>query len=238
MATACFFNGVRLWQNAKTLRAVPSAQGAAAKTGMSRIRGRVNNRSPNHLYDITVFTSIPPVTQISANYGRQATHHLYNLQVQKMLVEQSRSFGHLAWVVDDSKKLSVASAATGGPNVSVTFSNFTAWTPVVNDLILFRNPVTGDGFVTVVEAVGAAPPYTVQVDLQRTGLDRDTIAVDLTTAWKAYLVAYYFPMSQFLQPVWRDVPSQGEDKHSFDVQWQFRSEEHAVWAPGATLSLE
>lgn len=237
-STICCHNGVRLWKNAKTLRAMPAAQGATVKGGMSKKRGRVSNRSPNHLYEITVFTSIPPVTQISAAYGRQATHHLYNLQTQAALVGQSRTYGHLAWVVDDDVKQDVASPATGGAAVTVTLDSFSNWTPIAGELVLLRNPVTGDGFVSTITFVGSGPPYTIRCDLQRTDINRATEDVDITTAWKVYRCAYYFPMTQFLRPVWREVPSQGEDKHSFDVQWQFRSEEHAVYATAAALDLE
>ena len=237
MATAAFANGVRLWKNAMTLRAVPAAQGAATKGGQSRKHGRVSNRSPNFLWDITVMTSIPPVTQINSDYGRQATHHLYMLQTGAQLVAQSKTLIHLAWVVDDSVTQDVNANATGGAAVDVTLDSFDNWTPVAGELVLFRNPTTGDGFVTTIDLVGAGPPYTIRCDLQRTALDRSTEDVDVTTAWKVYRCAYYFPGCQKVRPNWQDVPSQGEDKHS-TATFTLRSEADPVYNTGvATLDL-
>lgn len=237
--TICCYNGVRLWKNAMTLRAVPAANGAVAKAGMSKKRGRVNNRSPNNLWEITVMTSIPPVTEISSAYGRQATHHLYMLQIGSQLIDQSRSFGHLSWVVDDDYKQDVASVSGSGAATDVTLDSFTNWTPVAGELVLLRNPVTGEGFTSPISVVGAGPPYTIRVNANRTGLDRqdEDVSGDITTAWKAYRCAYYFPMCQHVRPNWNEVPSQGEDKHSM-AGWQIRSEADAIYAATATLDLE
>ena len=237
MTTQCYADGIRLWEDAKTLRASPSAQGAVGKTGQSRVRGLLDNRSPNHLYEIAVRTTIPPVTQIDAVYGRQATHHLYNLQTQKLLVEASRANLFLSWVVDDALINSVTGGPFTGASQVVTLTDYSGFTPLNGTYYLLRNPTTGEGIVAQCGAVGAGAPYTMALDLVRTGLDRTSEDVTVTSAWKVYPVAYHFPMCQFVRTLWPEVDGQGLDRHSFDVQWLFRSSAHAVWAAAADLDL-
>lgn len=224
-STVAFFNGVRLWKNAKTLRAEPiNTIGRAG--GLSKKRGRIKPRSPSGLWDIMVSTSIPPVTEISTLVGRQATHHLEVLQTQERLNDECRSYGYVSWVVDEEHKLDVAGSETGGPNVVVDYTG-AGFTAVVGQDVLFRNPSTGEGFVTRIEALPGAGQMTV--DLQAYDLDRELVAVDITSGWDILLVAYYFPFAGFERMVWQEVPSQGEDKHSMNVQYAFVSESPAVY---------
>ena len=235
MSTCCYFNGVRLWKNASTLRANPRTSGAMSKIGLGKKRARMYPRSPNALYDISVMTSVPPVTQISATVGRQATHHLYMLQTEALLVDQGRGYGHLAWVVDnDTNDLTGSNA--GGAAQTIALASYAGFTPVTGDYLLFRNPVTGDGFVTVATAVGAGPPYTVQCNMVRTGLDRADENVATTSAWEVLRVAYYFPYAQYQQVGWTETPSQAEDKHG-TCQWRFISEANALYPTTSLLDL-
>lgn len=232
-STVAFFNGVRLWKNAKSLRAEPGAQ-VGRVGGLGKRHGRIKVRSPNALYDVSVFTSIPPVTEISTTVGRQATHHLEVLQTQARLVAQSRSHGYISWVVDESHKLDVSGSVAGGANKTVAYAG-SGFVPAAGDYVLFRNPTTGDGFVTQVESIPGAGQ--ILVDLQSRDLDRNLASVDITAGWDILLTAYHFPYAGFERMVWREVPSQGEDKHSMDVQYTFASETDAVYATAYVRDL-
>lgn len=233
MSTICCFNGVKLWQNAKTLRAEPSSQ-IGRVAGLGKKKGRIKPRSPNALYDITVFTSIPPVTEISTLVGRQATHHLEVLQTQARLVAEGRSYGYVSWIVDESHKLDVTNSETGGTGVVVEYTG-SGFTPAAGQYVLFRNPSTGEGFVTAISAVN--PGVSITVDLQKRNLDRGLDNVNITSAWDILLTAYHFPYATFERMSWREVPSQGEDKHSMDVQYSFVSESDAVYQSTYTRDL-
>jgi hypothetical protein len=151
------------------------------------------------------------------------------LETQKRLVEQSISYGDISWVVDEDQVLDVSGAETGGANVVVEVDDYSGFTPVVGQYVLLRNPVTGDGFVAEVEAVGAGAPYNITVDLQQTDVNRNTEDVNITSAWKVYLTAYHFPMAVFMRSQWTEVPSQAEDKYAFHVSYQFQAESDVVY---------
>jgi hypothetical protein len=194
--------------------------------GLSRKRGRIKPRSPSGLWDVFVFTSIPPVTEIDTTVGRQATHHLEVLQTQERLNNEAQAYGYVSWVVDEAHKLDVVNNETGGAAVVVEYSG-SGFTPAVGQDVLLRNPSTGEGFVTRILALPGAGQMTL--NLQKYDLDRELVAVDITSGWDILLVAYYFPFTGFERMTWREVPSQGEDKHSLDVQYAFVSESPAVY---------
>lgn len=236
MSTACYYNGVRLWQNGMTLRANPRTMVQNTKAGLARKKGRLYPRSPNSMYEIQVMTSIPPVTEIDTTVGRQATHHLYMLQTQKALVDQARAFGYVSWVVDDAFKNDVSSVAGTGASAVITLSSFAGFTPTVGCYVLVRNPTTGAGFVSPVTVVGSGPPYTIAVACQAPDLDRTLQDVTVTSAWDVLLTAYHFPYSQYMQVGWTETPSQGEDKHG-TAQWRFISESDVVYDTSYALDL-
>ena len=232
-STVCFYNGVRLWKNAMTLRANPRSGAPSTKIGLGKKKGRVYPRSPNNFYEIMVSTSVPPVTAISTAVGRQATHHLYMLQTQKRLVDQSRSYGYLSWVVDEEYVLTVSGGPYAGANQVVSYTG-SGFVPASGQYVLVRNASTGDGFVTQVEGTGV---NTLTIDCQNRNLDRALASVSVTAGWKIYLVAYHYPYTMFLNMAWGEAESQGEDKHSMNVQYVFESESDVVNASAYDLDL-
>lgn len=241
-----FFNGVRLWQTALNARERPATGAETRKSGLSRTRGLMNPRNPNFTSTISVSTTVLPIDGDTPNskaafsgYTRQATRMIYILKTLKQLRDQSMSFGDVAWVEDEDEYASI----TGGPYTGATGVTLSApgFTPASGDYVLWRNPATGDGFVTAVAGYAGS---VLSTTLQSYTLERDRttglpILQDrtITSSWLCYRVAYYWPRSS---PILMDdppAPARAEDKYAMNVSWQFVSETDAVFSTNLSVDL-
>lgn len=248
--SAAFWKGVRCWQFAKCLRVQPAASGIQPKIGAGRRRARLSTRSPNFAYQIVVPCWMAAVSGDHAKSvaaltgaGRQVTRQIYVSKTLEMFMEQSGGAygpGDLAWVEDIDDVLPVGLAAGGGEDVVVTYTPGT-YAPAVGDLVLFRNPADGSGFVTTITGHVGSPTYTMTVDLQRPTAERDETTgefilqdVDITTDWEILRVSYYYPSCVFQSMNDAEVPSQVEDKWVQNISYQFMAEKGIVYPAAMT----
>ena len=121
MSKAVYFKGVRLWQHLRYWNAYANRTGEMAFQGVKQAGIHLNPESPNFNREITVHTTIEPVTAID-DLSQQATVHAAILQKEVGLLAVSDSLGDLAWVEDITQKGSVSGAETAGAGVPDTTS--------------------------------------------------------------------------------------------------------------------
>lgn len=240
MASAAFWKGVRCWQFAKCLRVQPQPGALQPKVGLDKVRARIDARSPNFVYQILVPCWMRAVDGDNgvaslSGQGRQVTRQIYMGKTLEFFVDNAQALGQLAWVEDTSDVLAVAAGASGGTDVDVTYTAAT-YDPSAGDLVLFRNPNTGEGFVTTITLVGAKPPYTMRVNLQRPTVARNTSTgepvmedVDITTDWEILKVSYYYDKVAFSSMSDPEVPTMVEDKTVLNCAYTFMAEAGIVY---------
>lgn len=237
LKSLAFFNGVRLWEYAITLRAPPLPGNEVRKGGLSRPRGLLNPRSRGFVCEPYVVTSVEPQTAVG-DLSRQVTKTLQMLQTQDLLIGQSQTLGYLSWVQHEEEFVEVDGIVAGGAAATVPYTG-AGFAPAVGQRVLLRGP-DGEGFVTSITAAGGG---NIQVNLQRDTLDRDSSGdpvvedVDIDTAWRVYLVRYYFPRTVFEQMDDPEVDSRAEDSYSLAVRYTFSSESPVQYAALYAMDL-
>lgn len=247
--SAVFFNGVRCWQYAKCIRVAPSGNTNSAKAGVSRRRGRINQRSPNFIYQITVPAYMPPIDGDHAGSksaltgaSRQVTRQIYIGKTLEFFIDNSgedKGLGRLAWVQDDTEKLTVTGGPYSGDNQVISYTG-SGFTPASGDIVVIRSPSTSAGFVGSVEAIGTG---TITVDCKTYGAERDAngdperVSVTVSSGWEIYKAQYYYDRVQFQQMQDQEVGNMVEDKTIMDVRYLFQSEAGIVYPAAMTPSF-
>lgn len=223
-----YFNGVRLWEWLKHWKPTPTRGAPIRKTGVARKLSKQNPHSPNFTYEIAVHTSVRPVTALAGTHlGRQETFNLQMLQTEQKLIEQSDGHGYLAWVQDNSWSITPTAVINPGsfPGTgTIQHGVSPPYTPAVGNLILLRNPTTGDGFVSPILSLG-----TNEFQL--------SFAQSVSTSWRAMLVEFYFPEAVFENLQGWESASQAEDRHTFNATYLFTATAHLVYPSGYTVDL-
>lgn len=220
-----FFNGHRLWQDLKHWKPTPVRAGPARKMGLARRLGTLNAKSPNYFYEVSVHTSVHPVTAVS-DLGRQETFNLQLLQVMENLIEASTEPGYLSWCQDNTEYVTVSGVTPPGsyPGAGAFTYTGAGFVPAAGQDVLFRDPTSGAGFCARLTAGGA-------------GSGAAPFAEAVAIGWQVVLVRYYFPTACFVTLGGWDTATQAEDRHAFDVTYQFEAAAHSVYRPSYLMDL-
>lgn len=243
--SVAFFKGVRLWQNAGSLRAQPQ-QAMQPKLGASRARARLDNRSPNVLYQIMVNCWIVPIgdtfhpdsKSALGSRGKQVSRQVYSAKTLELLVDSQgldKGLGQLAWVEDEDNYMTVSVGSAGGDAASITCATTASgWEPSVGDYVAIVDPSTGSGFTTQVDAYPGGG--VLGADMNDYTNDRDpsdgepvTTPHAVSTSYLVYDVAYLYDKVKWLAMI--DPPPQGPgaDKWSPNISYQFASEAGIIY---------
>lgn len=242
-----FWKGVRLWQMAGSCRAQPQGMNQP-KAGVTRRRGRLDNRGPNFLYQLAVNTWIPAIEgdhveskAVLTGMGRQATRQVYSAKTLELLVDNTggtKGLGQLAWCENMDNYRTVTNTSPGGPGASFTTGAApSGWAPAAGELVIVANPTTGEGFATTVLGYTAG---TLTVNAERYTNDRDQADGEpvkepqpVNTQFRVYECQFYYDKVKFVQMV--DPPAAGssEDRWSVGLQYIFMSETGIITAAGA-----
>jgi len=225
VAKAVYFKGVRLWENLRYWTGAAQRTGEMTFQGVKQTNVSLNPESPNFNREITVHTTIAPVTAVD-DLSVQATVHAALLQEEKRLLAVADSLGDLAWVEDTDQKASVSGAETAGAGVQVEHgATGGSWTTEAGHYVLVRQPSTGLGFVSIINSRAAG---YVNIDLD----------VDIDATWDIVNIAMHFPDVAY-QRMDPGAPNQvGDDKWRADVVYLFQSATDPVFASDYNIDLD
>lgn len=225
MAKAVYFHGVRLWENLRYWTVSASRQGEMAFLGVKQSLSSLNPESPNFIRDINVFCEVAPVSATD-DLSVQATIHAALMQKETQLIGVADELGDLSWVEDITQKGNVSGSETAGSAVVVEHGALGgSWTSEAGHYVLVRNPSTGAGFVSVIQARAAG---SVTIDLD----------VDITSAWDLVNVAFHLPSVAYLR-MDPGAPNQAaDDKWRSSVGYVFQGAADPVFATDYNIDLD
>ena len=180
---AAFWKGIRLHQDAQGMLPNPASV-SGERDGVTRLFAKSVSGSPNWKVAIDVYTSVPEVTAYS-DLNKQTTLMLRFQQQLSALIAASKAEGDLSWCQDDTQTADVTGSFSGSAATVTHDTPGGSWTPTTNQLVLFRNPTTGAGFVTTIDGTGSG---SVTVDLDEA----------ITTAWDMVYVQSCYPTTRFV----------------------------------------
>lgn len=204
--TFVFWKGLRLYHSLGDGWEPEEGSEVGTASGVTRkYRSRVFD-SPNWEFQIQVpcwFDQLTPISGLSA----RDTLHLALAQIKKDFISHTGESGPLSWCHDSTRKGDVASSAVAGLRVIPLASLGGSWTPTAGRLILFRDPSSGEGFVTSIVSY-AAPNVTCN------------IPVNIDTGWDVYDITFYWPECQYLG-MSQGSPGDATDSHRPRVIYRF-----------------
>lgn len=237
MAKTFYWHGIKLLGSLMSWKPYGLPQSPIEKSGTDRVRGRLNPRSRNFLYEITTKTSVPPQSSLtvaapsaSLSAGPQVSMNLKFLQWQALMIDHSTALGPLSWCEDEDEHLVVATVVppVGYPGtVSLTYTG-AGFTPAINMYVLLRNLETGDGWLGRISSVGAS-----SMDVQ----DCPSAALLPEADWEIVLIRFAFPDTAFMAVDGYDTATQSEDKWIPELTTKFKSQAHAVYPPSYVMDL-
>ena len=122
-------------------------------------------------------------------------------------------------------KVDVASSYAAGLR-AVEVSAPSGWTPTAGRLVLFRDPTSGEGFVT--EIIGyATGPHRITAQLE--------VAID--TDWDVLPVVVYWPSCRFATMDPGEPAGTGSNTHRPEITYSFESMADPVFATAHRATL-
>lgn len=183
---AAYYKGVRLWECLQEMPAWATRTGEKDHSGVKQRNKKANPQSPNYERPCEVRCVVETRSEDAVSGYRTGTA-IENtlLDVEDRLRDVSTTAGDLCFCEDHERAAAISGNETAGSNVVVNHGTpGGGWTPAVGELVLFRNPSTGEGFYEIIEAVGAG---TVTCDIDS----------NLTSSWDMVRVERVFPQAVY-----------------------------------------
>ena len=217
---AVFFGGVWLWQHAQRWPTAVQRKDDVKHSGVGREWARSVPASPNFVREIPVETFIEPITA-TGDLTKQFTMEALLWQLEDQLVSLSKEGRTLAWQQDSSLKADVKVAMAPGSPATVLLENVSAdWTIETSKYVLFRNPATGEGFVTLV-AGWDDPTETLSA----------VTPVQVTPDWEVRPIQIHIDDTEFVRMDKGSAPQGSRGAFKRNVTYVFSATRNATFAP-------
>jgi hypothetical protein len=219
-----YWQGVRLWEILQSPDPWAQRTTDALHQGVEQQYAARNADSPNFSRGVKVRCVVDPID--AGLVGDMPTWMALRVQmmdVEKDLVARALAtpLGDLSFCWDVNQKATVTGGAYSGDNAVVGHTAPAAgWVRTAGHYVLARNPTTGEGFCSVIEAIDSSAT-DVTIDIP-TGYS-------VTTAWSLVNVGYVLPDCAY-RTMFGGTPEEWEERGIPDVVYELDCESDPLFA--------